>query len=199
MPLPAANRTAESRMSKRLRRRLVASLLRSCEALIIDLSPSRQRPKPAAECSGRAENLMPFLCFLRVALLTLALNAAAVAADETLAPDRVMTEAQARAMLARFGYGPTPKSLQAASEQTPRAFLQRAISEESTLPPAIGERLDRACSASRSKSSGRATEPAAMPCPPAQDIEARKEIRKLIRQYGNAEIERRLLDDGQWR
>jgi uncharacterized protein (DUF1800 family) len=176
---------------ERVRRRLVAFLLRSCEALITRPFCVVPAPENGRRVQWRAENLMSFLCFLRVALLTLALNAAAVA-GETLAPDRVMTEAQARAMLARFGYGPTPKSLQAASEQTPRAFLRRAISEESTLPPAIGERLDQLAGEplevvwARYGTGGNAV-------PSAQDIEARKEIRKLIRQYGNAEIERRLL------
>jgi uncharacterized protein (DUF1800 family) len=134
---------------------------------------------------------MPVLCFLRIALLTLVLNAAA-AADATWALDRAMTEAQARAMLARFGYGPTPKSLQVASGQTPRDFLQRAISEESTLPPAIGERVAELAREpfevvwARYGTGGSAV-------PPAQDIEARKEIRRLIREFSTAEIERRLL------
>lgn len=56
-----------------------------------------------------------------------------------LALDRPMGEATARAMLSRFGFGPTRASLAAAASQSPREYLRAGIVGISRLPPAIAQ------------------------------------------------------------
>ena len=51
--------------------------------------------------------------------------------------DTAMDESQARAMLARLGYGATPATLRLTTGQTPRLYLQRSIQESSTLPAEV--------------------------------------------------------------
>lgn len=109
-----------------------------------------------------------------------------------LDPEAPMDEATARAMLLRIGYGPTPASLAAARQMSPKAYVQRAIREPSRVPPAVAGALARM--------------PVSQPLdavwerlgPPAgkrigNDEAARKVQRKGAGEFASATVQARLL------
>lgn len=103
-----------------------------------------------------------------------------------------MNDEQARAMLTRFGYGPTPRTLSTTTGQTPRQYLMRAIREPSALPPPIDALADRIAGEPlesfwpRYGAGGSAV-------PPKADVAARMAMHQMIANYGLAQIEARLL------
>jgi uncharacterized protein (DUF1800 family) len=132
---------------------------------------------------------------LKTALAALALSIAA--ATPALARDCTgsqcpMDETRARAMLFRFGYGPTPTSLAATVGQTPAQFIKRAISGPSTVPSAVGKAIAEL-----------ATEPVEVMWEKyglegnlthlLSNLDTRKEVRRLIKQTEKEQIQQRFL------
>ena len=63
------------------------------------------------------------------------------AAAQSIELDRPMGESLARAMLSRFGYGPTTDSIASTARMSPRAYIERGIFEDSALPTAISSQI----------------------------------------------------------
>lgn len=63
------------------------------------------------------------------------------AAAQSIELDRPMGESLARAMLGRFGYGPTTDSIASVARMSPRAYIERGIFEDSALPTAISSQI----------------------------------------------------------
>ncbi|MCY1405471.1 hypothetical protein D9M71_207100 [compost metagenome] len=131
------------------------------------------------------------LHFLQLLLALIGLQALELAAAP-VALDQPMSEVQARAMLSRFGYGPTPLTLAATTGQTPRQYLMRAIRETSALPAPVDALADELAGDpfdtvwSRYGPGGNAI-------PPAGDIPGRLAMNQRFSDYGRLQVERRLL------
>ena len=83
-----------------------------------------------------------------VLLLALAASARAATPDLALKLNQPMGEPLARAMLARFGYGATERSLAEYARLSPNAMLQRGIRDGAMLPETVRQQLaalPRAC------------------------------------------------------
>ena len=128
-------------------------------------------------------------CAVAVAIAMLA--AAALAAP--LAPDRVMDAAAAKAMLARFGYGATPASLDAAMKQTPRQYLDRAIRDSARLPPPTVEQIAALPIAQPVDTVWARLGPGGSERVAPDDEAARKAQQKETRELASAAVQARLL------
>ena len=63
------------------------------------------------------------------------------AVAQSIELDRPMGESLARAMLGRFGYGPTTDSIASVARMSPRAYVEQGIFEDSILPTAISSQI----------------------------------------------------------
>lgn len=124
-----------------------------------------------------------------VVLLGLLMATASHAAFDLDAP---MSEEQARAMLFRFGYGPTPHTLSATTGQTPRQYLLRAISETSTLSAPVDELADK-LDGEPLESMWARYGPGGSAVPPVADTVGRMARLELINNFARGQIEARLL------
>ena len=104
-----------------------------------------------------------------------------------------MDEPVARAMLNRFGYGPTPRSLALAQGQTPRQYLNQAIAGATRLPLAVSgqianlpivEPLDLVWGRLGPGGSARSK---------ASDEDSKKALRQEENQFASATVQARLL------
>ncbi|MCC6076913.1 DUF1800 domain-containing protein [Pseudomonas sp. GCM10022188] len=132
-----------------------------------------------------------FILFLRLCTVLLGLQALELAAASP-ALDRPMDEGQARNMLSRFGYGPTPRTLSATTGLTPRQYLMRAIDEASTLPAPVDVQAEKIAGEPLESIWARYG-PGGSAVPPAETTAARMARQDLIVNYGLAQIEARLL------
>ena len=83
---------------------------------------------------------MRFVCIRLLIALSLTLTASLGVAG-VISLDEPMGEATARAVLNRFGFGPTPASLVLTARQTPRQYLDLAIHGETKLPSGISSEI----------------------------------------------------------
>src|SRR5690348_15660498 len=94
--------------------------------------------------------MMPFqlTCRLIRRLVSLGVFAAfalmfeGTATAQSIQLDRPMGESLARAMLGRFGYGPTTDSIASIAHMSPRAYIERGIFEDSALPKTISSQIE---------------------------------------------------------
>jgi uncharacterized protein (DUF1800 family) len=132
-----------------------------------------------------------FLHLIRLSTTVLGLHALTVSASP-LVLDQPMSETQAKAMLARFGYGPTPETLSGTAGKTPRQFLDRAIAQGSTLPPEVAtalDALDRGSLESLWSSYGPGGSAFSPSVAPAERLKGRRKISE----NGSAQVKARLL------
>lgn len=132
------------------------------------------------------------------ALLKIAVGAAigivaGAASAAPFGPDRVMDDAGAKAMLARFGYGATPASLAAATSQTPRQYLERAIRDGDRLPPSIAGQIASLPVAQPVDVVWSRLGPGGSARVARDDEEARKAMQKEEREFASAAVQARLL------
>ena len=132
-----------------------------------------------------------FLRFLHLCMALMGLHAMELTAA-SLDLDQPMSEVQARSMLTRFGYGPTPRTLSMTIGQTPRQYLNRAIGDVSTLPEPVDALADR-IAGERLESIWARYGPGGSAVPPIENTAARMAMHQLIANYGLAQIEARLL------
>ena len=132
-----------------------------------------------------------FLHLLRLSTAVLGLHVMTVSASPLML-DQPMSETQAKAMLARFGYGATPETLSVTVGNTPRHFLDRAIARDSTLPPEVATALgalDRGSLESLWSSYG----PGGSAFSPSVTPAERLKVRRKISENGSAQVKARLL------
>lgn len=134
---------------------------------------------------------LPAILKCAAAAAITALAATALAAP--FGPDRVMDGATARAMLARFGYGATPASLDAAMKQTPRQYLDRAIRDGTRLPPPVAEQIAALPIAQPVEGVWSRLGPGGSARAARDDQEARKALQKEEREFASAAVQARLL------
>ena len=132
-----------------------------------------------------------FILLLRLCTVLLALHALELSAASP-ALDRPMDEGQARNMLSRFGYGPTPRTLSATTGLTPRQYLMRSIKDGSALPAPVDAQADK-IAGDPLESIWARYGPGGNAVPPAGNVEARTAMQDRIVNYGLAQIEARLL------
>lgn len=132
-----------------------------------------------------------FLHFLHLCMALLGLYAMEVTAA-SLQLDQPMNEVQARSMLSRFGYGPTPRMLSMTIGQTPRQYLNRAIGDVSTLPDLVGALAD-SIAGEQLESIWARYGPGGSSVPPIENTADRMAMHQRIANYGLAQIEARLL------
>lgn len=134
---------------------------------------------------------LPAILKCATAAAITALAATALAAP--FGPDRVMDGATARAMLARFGYGATPASLDAAMKQTPRQYLDRAIRDGARLPPPIADQIAALPIAQPVEGVWSRLGPGGSARAARDDEDARKALQKEEREIASAAVQARLL------
>ena len=117
----------------------------------------------------------------------------AIAADFEL--DRGMDGSSARAMLSRFGFGATPKSLADTTTQSPRAYLLRAIQDGSRLPPSVADEIASLPVAEPVDAVWARLGPGGSTRSDAErdDPDAKKALQKEERRHASAAVQARLL------
>ncbi|MBV2132963.1 DUF1800 domain-containing protein [Pseudomonas sp. MAP12] len=132
-----------------------------------------------------------FLHFLHLCMALMGLYALELPAA-SLDLDLPMNEVQARSMLSRFGYGPTPRSLSMTIGQTPRQYLTRAVGEVSTLPDPVDALADRVAGEPLESIWARYG-PGGSAVPRMGNTADRMAMQQTVVNYGLAQIEARLL------
>ena len=107
--------------------------------------------------------------------------------------DRSMDEAVARAMLNRFGYGATPRSLALAQRQTPRQYLSLAISGVTHLPPLVSGQIANLPIAEPLEMVWGRLGPGGSARINASDEDRKKLLRQEENQFASATVQARML------
>lgn len=116
------------------------------------------------------------------------------AAAQSIELDRPMGESIARAMLGRFGYGPTTDSIASIARMSPRAYIERGIFEGSALPAAISSQIADMPSSQPIALTWVAYGPGGSERDDLKDDQMRKkEVRQLERLHARSAIKTRLL------
>lgn len=130
---------------------------------------------------------------LHLILLALTTGIPVVCSAAGLNLGNPMDEQTARAMLNRFGYGPTPLALAATMEQSPRQYLLRAIQQGSTLPSPVTETIQALPVSQPLDEAWSRLGPGGTERSEASDPEARKALQKEEGAYAHAAVQARLL------
>ena len=115
------------------------------------------------------------------------------AAAQSIELDRPMGESLARAMLGRFGYGPTTDSIASTAPMSPRAYIERGIFEGSALPAAISSQIADMPSSQPIALTWVAYGPGGSERDLKDDQMRKKEVQQLERLHARGAIKIRLL------
>jgi uncharacterized protein (DUF1800 family) len=144
--------------------------------------------------------IYPSICRLPCRLICLGILAAFAlmfggsAAAQSIELDRPMGESLARAMLGRFGYGPTTESIANVARMSSRAYVERGIFEGSTLPAVISDQIAEMPNAQSIELTWAAYGPGGSERDDLKDDPMRKkEVQQLERLHVRGAIKTRLL------
>ena len=116
------------------------------------------------------------------------------AVAQSIELDSPMDESIARAMLGRFGYGPTTDSITGMTRMSPRTYIERGVFEDSDLPAAISSQIADMQSSQPIALTWAAYGPGGSERNDLKDDQERKkEVQQLERLHARGAIKTRLL------